>query len=242
MVTEPRKYSAIGDTNLMSISEAKNFTNWMYSEIKPYLRGEILEVGSGNGTYSEKIIRDFGDNTIFLSDVDIKYLKKLKRAYFRKNVKIIKLDLDNQGDFTKIGQKFKSILMLNVLEHIKDDKKVLSNLFKILQDDGTLVILVPAYRSLYNCIDKSVGHYRRYDIGTITKMSKETGFRIQEIYYFNFLSILGWYVNGRIFKNPKLNIGALRIYDKLIFIARAFERYILRKKIGLSIIVVLKKY
>ena len=50
-------YSAEGDKTLENLHNASRFTDWMYAQVKPHLKGDILEIGSGIGTYSEKIIR-----------------------------------------------------------------------------------------------------------------------------------------------------------------------------------------
>ena len=39
----------IGHENLSTMAKSYNFNEWMYKEIFPALKGDILEVGSGLG-------------------------------------------------------------------------------------------------------------------------------------------------------------------------------------------------
>ncbi|HUS49330.1 MAG TPA: hypothetical protein VMZ91_04150, partial [Candidatus Paceibacterota bacterium] len=56
------------------------YVNWMYSKIKPYIKGNVLEVGSGIGTFSEKIIEDTNGG-VYLTDIRTDLLKLLKKKF-----------------------------------------------------------------------------------------------------------------------------------------------------------------
>jgi 2-polyprenyl-3-methyl-5-hydroxy-6-metoxy-1,4-benzoquinol methylase len=57
--------------------------------------------------------------------------------------------------------EFDSIVMINVLEHLRDDAGVLRSLSGNLAPDGRLVVYVPALNTLYGDWDDSIGHFRR---------------------------------------------------------------------------------
>ena len=75
----------------------------------------------------------------------------------------------------------------------------------MLKDNGRLVILVPCHKFLYNVIDKNVGHFRRNSKKELEVKIRKTGFTIEKMYYFNSLGVLGWYLNGNVFKNSKVS-------------------------------------
>jgi len=236
------KFSREGNINLTTVDEKDNFTNWMYGEIKPYLKGNILEVGSGLGTYSNKIIKDFKDSKIILSDIDSEYVEKLKNKYKdNRNVSTIKLDLSDPSDFNKIKSKINSVFALNVLEHIKKDILAFRNVYNLLEPGGRFIILVPAHKFLYNCIDRSIGHHRRYTKKNLKKRIARTDFLIEDLFYFNSASIVGWYINGNLLKKELVNENAVSLFNKIVPILKPTEKYVLRKKIGISLIAVLKK-
>lgn len=239
------KYPEEGEKHLSKVRKAQDFTDWMYQEIKPYLAGNILEVGSGIGTYSEKVIKDFPESNIVLSDIDQEYVDNLSAKYRNKNsIEVAKLDLNNKTDFenlSRLDKKINSIYALNVLEHVKNDILALNSLYDLLEPGGRVVVLVPAHKFLYNCIDKGVGHYRRYTKREVERKIRKTKFKMEKFFYFNSLSILGWYVNGNILKKSIVSEGAIGFFNKFVPYLKFFEKYILRKKLGISLIFILKK-
>jgi SAM-dependent methyltransferase len=58
---------------------------------------------------------------------------------------------------------FDTILYIDVLEHIEDDKHEVEAAAQHLRPGGHLVILAPAHQSLYTPFDAAIGHFRRYD-------------------------------------------------------------------------------
>jgi SAM-dependent methyltransferase len=235
-------FSKEGDTNLLSTKKAANFTNWMYDEIKPYLRGNILELGSGIGTYSEKVVKDFNKNIVVLSDIDQEYIKNLQNKFQSyKNVFVKKIDISEPEDFSDFKCKINSVFALNVLEHIYDDVKALNNIYDSLEIGGNLVILVPAHKFLFNCIDKAIGHYRRYSKEEVISKVMQTKFKIEKMFYFNFAAIPGWYINGNILRKQVVSENVISLFNKFIPILKFIERYIIFHRFGISLIVVLTK-
>jgi 2-polyprenyl-3-methyl-5-hydroxy-6-metoxy-1,4-benzoquinol methylase len=235
-----------GHANLELISGNHRFNEWMYRQVITRLKEKmvnILEVGSGLGTFSEKIIRDMQPfSHIMLTDVSDSYVQGLKSKYSsRKNVSVSRMDLNNREDYSRIGyEKYDSIIALNVLEHIKDDELALRELYKVLKKDGTLVILVPCHKFLFNVIDTNVGHFRRYTKRELQDKISQTNFNVELMYYFNILGIVGWYFNGNVFKNSGINPSASKWFDILVPFLDYVERIIFHR-IGLSLVCYLKK-
>lgn len=216
------------------------FNDWLYSKMKPYLKGDILETGSGVGIFSEKIIKDFPGN-IYLTEIDPFFLKKLRKKFKEKNVKVAKLDLNKKEDFSKIKTKFDSIFSSNVLEHVPNDVLALKMLKNMLKPKGLLVILVPCHKFLFCGLDKEEGHYRRYSKKEIEEKAKKAGFRIKYSFWFNMFAIPGRFINGNLFKSKKTHAGSFDLFNKLIPFLRFFEEKVFRSLIGVSRIVVLQK-
>ena len=82
----------------------------MYSQIKPYVKGKILEIGSGIGNISRYFIEN-GDE-ICLSDIRDQYLKLLKSKY--PDNEVIKIDLVD-SDFDLSIQNYLKHLNLYLL-------------------------------------------------------------------------------------------------------------------------------
>lgn len=234
------EYSHEGDKNLEIIDKAHRFTSWLYEQIKPHLKGDILEIGSGRGTYSQKIVADFPHSNIMLSDLDEAYATLLKKQFPADHVASFKLDLLEKDDFASIPA-VDSAFALNVLEHVSDDVLALNHIYNHLKPGGKFIMLVPAHMALYNVIDSSIGHYRRYNKKMLREKVSQTPFHIKDLFYFNALAIPGWYVNGNILKKTILNENAVGLLNTLVPILRFGEKFIIRKKIGISLIAVLEK-
>ena len=82
------------------------------------------------------------------------------------------------------NQKFDLIILADVLEHIKKDKKVIEKLSNNLKHNGQILITVPAYQFLFSMKDITLGHYRRYNKTQILKLFQK--FKIIKLTYFNF--------------------------------------------------------
>lgn len=231
-----------GHENLELMSASHRFNDWMYKEILPSLRGDILEIGSGIGTFSEKLIKDFPHSNLTFTDISSMYIELLKKKFsYNKNISIYRLDLNESIDYERIGyKKFDSILAVNVLEHVENDEFAFAQLYNMLKEKGTLVVLVPGYKFLYNVIDKSIGHYRRYTKKELESKVRKSGFIIDKTFYFNSVGLIGWYLNGNLIKNPKVSVTGIKVLDTVVPMLKYTER-IFGKRIGLSIICYAKK-
>lgn len=229
----------VGSHTLQVIAKAGKFNRWMYEQFNSFLKGEVLEIGSGIGNISEFVMEE-GYN-ITLSDYNREYIDWLKQKYSgNKNVRrILAIDLldnDFENAYKDLKENFDSIFLLNVIEHLKDDSLATKNCRFLLKPQGHLIILAPAHQWLYCKFDRELGHYRRYNHKRMTVLLKKHGFTVLNKQYFNFSGIAGWFLLGKIFNRKMLKQGEMSAFNSIVPIARFFDN-ITFKKIGLSIIV-----
>lgn len=233
----------IGEETLKIISESPKFNEWMYQTIKPFLKGEILEIGSGIGNISSLIVRDY--NNVTLTDYSDHYINKLNKT-FEDNTsvkKILNIDIqksDFKVHYAHLENSFDTIIILNVVEHLENDTQAINNCHFLLKPKGSLVVLTPAYNFLYCNFDKNLGHYRRYNKKSLSLLFKKDLFSIRKRIYFNALGIIGWLMIGKIGNKEKIGNGEFKLFSKLIFLGKLIDK-IFFHKIGLSIIVVGEK-
>ena len=240
MIKDSHDY--VGHKNLEIISSSCQFNNWIYEKVIGRVCGSILELGSGLGVFSEKIVHDMSTSEIILTDKSLSYLNNLEKKFSnRTNVTVNKLDLECITDYQQIGyNKFDTIVAINVLEHVKNDALVFEQLYKMLRKNGTIILLVPSYKFLYNHIDLEIGHYRRYTKKELHTKIQKSQFVIEKIQFFNLAGILGWYVNGNLLQKSGLSTEAMILFDHLVPLWK-FLDCITFNKIGLSIICYLSK-
>lgn len=226
----------VGHQTLEVMEQARNYNEWIYSLIKPSIKGRVAEVGAGTGTFSNIIAND--GFTVTAVDYSKSYLKIIAKK--NKKIKTILFDLQAKKLPKSLTGKFDSIVILNVIEHLADDNLALSHLYKMLKKNGNLIVLVPAFQTAFGSMDKNLGHYRRYTKNSFAKLIKTSGFNIITSRYANMLGLAGWMVNSRFLKPRAIPDWQVKIFD-LVSLPLLYLEKIVAPPFGLSLICVLEK-
>jgi SAM-dependent methyltransferase len=157
-------------TELELFAGALNWKNWLREQMTPYISGRVLEAGAGIG----------GNTRILWNDRVTRWLALEPDS---KQVSIIQASLD-QGQFPpgcavaqgttdtlEGGALFDTVLYVDVLEHIDDDREELIRASRHLAPGGHLIVLSPAHQFLFGPFDASIGHFRRYDRASLTALA-----------------------------------------------------------------------
>lgn len=226
-----------GEKTLEAIAKADKFNSWMYNQMKPFLKGKVLEIGSGIGNIS-KLIQT--DDEIVLTDLRDQYIDKLRVQF--NGTKVVKLDLVHptfEDEYSELIGKFDFVFALNVIEHIEDDKRAIYNMQLLLKKGGVQFVLVPAYQSLYNQFDIALEHYRRYTKSSLMNIFPNKK-NIKTSWYFNSLGILAWFLVGKVLSKKIIPESNMSLYNKIIPIVKLCD-FITAKRLGLSVIAVYQK-
>ena len=208
--------------------------NYCLKFIKKYLKGDILEVGAGCGSFTKNYLNK-SINSITLTELDKKNILDLKEKFkANANIKILNKNIED------VNGKFDSIIYLHVLEHIKNDKKEILNATKRLNKNGFLVIMVPAHQKIYSNLDKAVGHFRRYEIEFFNK-----NFKSLEKINIKFLDTMGYflYLFNKFFFKKEVYPSKFKIFiwDKIFTPLTIIVDFIFRYRFGKCILVIYKK-
>jgi len=113
------------------------------------------------------------------------------------------------------GQKFDTVVYINVLEHIENDGAELATAYAAMKPGGHLILFVPALDWLYSDHDREIGHFRRYTKRGLASLVEEAGFTVVTAKYFDVAGIIPWYLNFVLLRN---SIGAksVAIYDNVV--------------------------
>lgn len=82
---------------------------------------------------------------------------------------------------------FDMILMLDVLEHLLDDGRVLAEACQVVRPGGRVLLTVPAFQGLWSSHDELHHHHRRYAKRQLVDMVAGTGLVVERVTYFNTL-------------------------------------------------------
>lgn len=161
----------------------KNLYNLLISKVT----GEnVLDIGSGAGHFLAKLqLEGFKAEGV---EPD-KNLLELSKNLYNNSIKVHEVGAENVDS---INEKFDTITMIDVLEHIKNDSTVLRNVANKLNPGGRLVILVPAYQFLYTERDKEIGHFRRYSPSQLRRRLSDSGYKIVEMRTWNVIGFFAY--------------------------------------------------
>lgn len=141
--------------------------------------GKILDVGCGMGLMLEKLSQ-YGE--VFGMDFSPQAIEYCKEIWDETH--IMRGALPDKVPFEE--EYFNTIVALDVIEHIDDDKESLYKLYSLLKGGGYLLITVPALMCLWSYNDVAAQHKRRYNKKAIEDLCNSTGFQIKMCSYFNF--------------------------------------------------------
>lgn len=225
---------------MLLLSERYNYNHWIYDNIQHFIGCNILEVGAGIGNITDFIIFR---NNLTVIDINQYYVNYLNAKYsFRSKSNFSALNVDIQDiKSSPLAEKtFDTIICLNILEHLKNDRAAVENMSSLLEPGGKLIILAPALKKLYGSMDISFEHYRRYNKKELQSLIHGQNLEIVEIRYMNFLGLLGWFFNGRILKREELPKNQTKLFDKLVPFLGIAEK-IIKPPLGQSLILIVKK-
>ncbi len=217
---------------LDTFSRARNWRSYWVSTLRPYIAGDVLEVGAGIGTNIAPV------NNSQVSSIHCLEPDPDLAAYLGRAAREIRGATVSIGTIAALaGRRFDTVLYIDVLEHIEDDQSELANAARLLRPGGRLIILAPAYQALYSSYDKALGHYRRYDRRSLSLCSPASC-RLEKIDYLDSVGLLASSANKVMLKQSVPRLWQILLWDRcMIPLSRALDR-LLGYRLGKSIVAV----
>jgi SAM-dependent methyltransferase len=144
-------------------------------QVKKFVKGPfpiILEVGCSSGFLLRDLKASYPQAFLIGSDYVRGALDVL--ASRMPDVPLVQFDL---VQCPLPSDSLDAIVLLNVLEHVKEHETAVQQLYRILKPGGVAVIEVPAGPQLYDVYDKVLMHWRRYRLADLRQLTGGTGFR-----------------------------------------------------------------
>ena len=211
-----------GSEILARLNRAPRFTKWMADTIRPYLGERVLEIGAGIGNLTANLVPR---SVYWASDVNPHYLERLKRLKQSRPYMQVQYTDASAGE-TYPAEQFDTVICLNVVEHLEDDVRALSNIRGSLQKNGRAIILVPNGPGLYGSLDRALGHYRRYTRTQLLEACERAGFRVEKVLKFNRIGAPGWWWNGRVLKKKTFGFWQIKVLNTLLPLVRPIDRFL----------------
>lgn len=164
----------------------------------------IVDLGCGDTFFMEKLHQKITHTELHGIDIafDEQTLDVLQKKYKGKNIHLY----SSYNGFLRKDITPDLILLLDVIEHIKDDYGFMLELLNSSSlDKSNILITVPAFESLTTTRDEWLGHYRRYTVRSLTDLLVKSGFEVLKKGYFFSSLLIPRYLQKLVekFKSPK---------------------------------------
>jgi SAM-dependent methyltransferase len=149
----------------------------------------ILDIGCGTGATLDHLKRLGEVQGIDLSQIPLSYA--CRRGHNRVlRASATELPFENDS--------FELVTALDVIEHLDDDIKGLSEIRRVLKPHAPAIIFVPAFQALWGPNDDQSGHKRRYRINQLRCSVEAAGLRVERISYANIAMFLPIMIGRRV--------------------------------------------
>jgi SAM-dependent methyltransferase len=218
---------------------ATNWKSYWSQRIGQYLKGDVLEVGAGIGSNTQflsatakgrwvclepdpQLVAQLGDN-----------LQRMAKTRPYENICGTVQSLDHD-------QTFDTIVYIDVLEHIEDDAAEVQRAANRLRPGGRVIVLSPAHQWLFTPFDSSIGHFRRYNRSSLSKVSPPS-LQTEEIFYLDSCGIVASAANQLMLRQSMPTKAQIGVWDKFIIPVSRFVDPLLMYSLGKSIVGVWRK-
>lgn len=221
------------------MTRAKNYFAWQSRLVVRELGRRVIEVGCGIGNFTGLLL---GRELIIALDREEACVESLRERFpGRGNLHALTCEPGSHAFRDLARFQPDSVICVNVLEHIEDDRAALRAMAEVVAPGGIIVLLVPAFDALYGPIDRNLGHYRRYRRGSLVELARTAGLEIRKLHYVNAVGFFGWWINARLLKRETQSDGQIAVFDRWIVPVLSVIEGAIAPPFGQSLLAVLRR-
>lgn len=201
---------------------------------RDYVRGRVLEVGAGLGETTRALMSPAVSRWVCV-EPDARHTDRLRASRIAGGVEPEVVT----GDISAVAlhERFDTILYIDVLEHILDDRAELLAASRHLAPGGSLVVLAPAFMSFFSAFDRAIGHHRRYTRRTL-EAAFPPGLQRAKTFYADAVGMLLSLANSFALRQSMPTRRQILFWDRVIIpISRVLDPLVGRR-FGRSVIAV----
>jgi 2-polyprenyl-3-methyl-5-hydroxy-6-metoxy-1,4-benzoquinol methylase len=226
--------------------ELSNYREYQYNLIAKHVGTNILEVGSGDRSFTHQILKRSKhiERLISIEPSVTLFETHANKYKFPGNTSFHMMDV---FDLTKdrFGL-FDTAIFIHVLEHIERDREALNKVHELLSPNGRVLIEVPALPILFSVHDEMLGHYRRYTKSMLKSIVDTDKYVIDDMWYQDIVGVLGSLYYFKMKKTKLSSNDGVQlvknqgtIYDKYVIPFEGFVEKYVRWPFGLSLTAIL---
>ncbi len=227
MVADASRY--IG-TELELFAAATRWKAYWASSVAPFVRGDVLEVGAGIGTNTRVLQNDTIRSWKCLEPDDALAAKARDEVATLPKCQVVVGTTASPN----LG-RFDSVLYIDVLEHIQDDRGELLRAAELLTPGGHLVVLAPAHQALYSEFDRAIGHFRRYDAKSLIAVGPAS-LALEKSFYLDSVGVLASFANHAFLKSERPTPAQIKTWDTFMVPLSRLLDPCLGRRVGKSVV------
>ncbi|CAN5189847.1 hypothetical protein BH10PSE10_BH10PSE10_01100 [soil metagenome] len=217
---------------------AINWKAYWASRVEPYVGSRVLEVGAGLGVTARTLCK--GQKKWIALEPDPALAGRMREDIGAGRLPALcEVRVGTLANID-LSERFDTILYIDVLEHIRDDRSELELAAERLDRGGHVVVVAPAHQFLYTPFDQAIGHFRRYDHGMIAAL-QPAGLTLARFEYLDSVGFLASLGNRWLLKSATPSASQIRVWDRLMVpLSRGLDP-LLQRRFGKSVLAVWRK-
>ena len=225
--------------DLEALADMPNYYGWIMDAFAPYVRGHVVEYGAGMGTFSSHL--EPRAVRLTLVEPSANLIPQLS-ARLSPSAKVNIFESPLEAHVSNLApDSVDTIVLVNVLEHIADDREALRLLVRALKRGGHLLLFVPALQFLMSKLDRQVGHFRRYHRPDLRDKVAATGATVETCRYMDLFGAFAWFGVNTLLGVTKFNPKMIAVNDRFVVPASRVVERIFGAPFGKNLLLVARK-
>ena len=231
-------YSYVGN-ELELFAEAVHWKRYFRSAIADRLVGDVLEVGAGIGETARHLL-DGRQRSWLCLEPDERLGTRLRAWAEAGDVAPLPtVQIGTTADLDP-RSRFDTILYIDVLEHIEDDRAEMARAAELLAPRGALIVLSPAFQQLFSDFDRSVGHFRRYTRASLAEVMPPSVRQVR-LRYLDSVGFLASLSNRALLRQALPTRRQIALWDRVMIPASRVLDPLLARSFGRSVLAVYER-
>jgi SAM-dependent methyltransferase len=224
--------------DLLNAEKAHNWKSYFSKHLRPYIKGDVLEVGAGIGANTRLFANSAFDRWVCL-EPEGRLVERIKAGLSSNGTRHEALigylrDLDP-------ARLFDTLLYVDVLEHVEHDREEVRLAAAHLRPGGAFIVLSPAHKWLYSEFDASIGHFRRYTKATLAALTPPS-MKLEKLMYLDSAGLLAVLGNRLVLRSKLPTQNQVLFWDNWLVPCSRWLDPLLGHSVGKTVVGVWRKF
>ena len=215
---------------------AVHWKRYFGAQLRSFIQGDVLEVGAGLGGTTKVLCHEAIDSWTCL-EPDAQLVEQLRTEIAHDSplgARPIQVTTGTLAD-VPAGALFDTILYIDVLEHIENDRAEMLAAAQHLSPRGHLIVLSPAHNWLFSPFDQAIGHFRRYTRASLRDAAPQQ-LELVRLRYLDSVGLLASLANRTVLRSGHPTKSQIRFWDTCMVPLSRFVDPLFGYRVGKSVI------